>query len=146
MARREKTQEAEEKETLPKAEDGASLVPLDAVLYTMGHMLSWNKSDALLLSQEHCKFTSWEVSRFLSQGRAIVEKGIKPFGFYFRKMKQFIKIYFFLFCLSYFCEESYQVNSILEEDIGLISTSFVKKEQKRESFFKSLFKGSNSEK
>lgn len=80
MARREKTQEAQEKETLPKGEDGASLVPLDAVLYTMGHTLSWYKSAALLLLQEPCKFTSWAVSRFLSQGRAIVKKGIKLFG------------------------------------------------------------------
>lgn len=80
MARREKTQEAQEKKTLPKGEDGASFVPLDAVLHTTDHMLRWYKSAALLLSQEPCKFTSWEVSRCLSQGRAIAKKGIKLFG------------------------------------------------------------------
>lgn len=45
----------------------------------------------------------------------------------------------FLFLSSYFCEESCQVNSVLVEDFGLISTSFVKKEQKkRESIVKSF--------
>lgn len=45
-----------------------------------------------------------------------------------------------LFCVSYFCEESYQMNSILVEDIRVISTTSVKKEQKkREKIFKNLF-------
>jgi len=57
LAKREKIREALEKETLPTAEDAASLAPLDAVLYTTGHMLSWYKSAVLLLSEEQCKFT-----------------------------------------------------------------------------------------
>lgn len=54
---------------------------------------------------------------------------------------------FSLFCTSYICEESYHVNSVLVEDTGLISTSFVEKEQKkRENIFKSLFEESSCEK
>ena len=74
MAGREKTQEVLEKATLPTAEDAATLVPLDAVLYTTGHMLSWYKSATSMLSQEQCKFTSWEDCTSLSQDPLGVER------------------------------------------------------------------------
>lgn len=53
-----KIQDALEMKTLPTAEDAVLRIPY--CVDTTGHMLSWYKSVALLLSQEKCKFTSWE--------------------------------------------------------------------------------------
>lgn len=57
-----KIQEALEMKTLPTAED--AVLPVPYCVDTTGHMLSWYKSVALLLSQEQCKFTSWEDNTF----------------------------------------------------------------------------------
>lgn len=99
-----KIQEVLEKEKVPTAEGGASLVPIDAVLYTKGHMLRWYKSAALLFHRSSASLHPRKTAH--SHLRILVliyfNKRNKDIQSTKMTMQWFIKIYFLFFLFSLF--------------------------------------------
>lgn len=138
-----KIQDALEMKTLPTAEDAVLRIPY--CVDTTGHMLSWYKSVALLLSQEKCKFTSWEDNTVPFQicwvqmeslyiAKKKKKKGRKAFSLQ-RQPCSNSSTQPSSFGV-YHCEELYQVDLVLVEDTELITDCFGEKDlKKRENIF-----------